>query len=66
MEAITRACVDHWEEVAEYGAESNDVVAALDQAWTEAILSTEWAPKEKTALQQHLTGWQENSAARSR
>jgi len=60
LEAITRACVDHWEEVAEYGAESNDVVAALDQAWTEAILSTEWAPKEKTALQQHLTGWQED------
>ncbi len=59
LEAITGACVDHWEEVAEYGAESNDMVAALDQAWTEAILSTEWAPKEKTALQQHLTGWQE-------
>ena len=59
LEAITRACVDHWDEVAEYGAESNDVVAALDQAWTEAILSTDLAPKEKAALRQHLTSWQE-------
>lgn len=59
LEAITRACVDYWDEVAEYGAESNDVVAALDQAWTEAILSTEWAAKEKTALQQRLTDWQD-------
>lgn len=59
LEAITRACVDHWDEVAEYGAESDDVVAALDQAWTEAILSTDLASKEKTALQQHLTDWQD-------
>jgi uncharacterized Zn finger protein len=59
LEAITHACVDHWEEVAEYGAESNDVVADLNQAWTEAILSTDLAPKEKAAFQQHLTGWQD-------
>lgn len=59
LEAITRACVDHWDEVAEYGAESDDVVAALDQAWTEAILSTDLASKEKTALQKHLTDWQD-------
>jgi uncharacterized Zn finger protein len=59
LEAITRACVDHWEEVAEYGAESDDVVADLNQAWTEAILSTDLAPTEKTALQQHLTDWQD-------
>lgn len=59
LEAITRACVEHWDEVAEYGAESDDVVAALDQAWTEAILSTEWTPTEKTMLQKHLTDWQD-------
>ncbi|MFO7641723.1 MAG: SWIM zinc finger family protein [Candidatus Competibacteraceae bacterium] len=59
LEAITRACVDHWNEVAEYGTESNDVVAALDEAWTEAILSTEWTSTEKTALQKHLTDWQD-------
>lgn len=59
LEAITGACADHWDEVAEYGAESDDVVADLNQAWTEAILSTDLAPKEKAMLQQHLTGWQE-------
>jgi uncharacterized Zn finger protein len=59
LEAITRACADHWEEVAEYGADSDEVVADLDQAWTEAILSTDLAPAEKTALQQHLSDWQE-------
>lgn len=59
LEAITRACIDYWEEVAEYGAASDDVVAALDKAWTEAVLSTDLAPTQKTALQQRLTGWQE-------
>jgi uncharacterized Zn finger protein len=59
LEAITRACADHWEEVAEYGADSDEVIADLDQAWTEAILSADLAPKEKAALQQHLTDWQD-------
>ncbi len=59
LEAITGACADHWDEVAEYGADSDEVVADLNQAWTEAILSTDLAPKEKAALQQHLTDWQD-------
>ncbi|MDS4022681.1 MAG: SWIM zinc finger family protein [Candidatus Competibacter sp.] len=59
LEAITGACADHWDEVAEYGADSDEVVADLNQAWTEAILSTDLAPKEKMALQQHLTDWQD-------
>ncbi|MCB1768694.1 MAG: SWIM zinc finger domain-containing protein [Candidatus Competibacteraceae bacterium] len=59
MEAITQACADHWQEVADYGADSDDVVGLLDQAWTEAILSTELTPVEKKTLQQHLTDWQE-------
>jgi len=59
LEAITRACVDHWDEVAEYGADSDDVVATLDEAWTEAILSAEWTPAEKKALQQNLARWQD-------
>jgi uncharacterized Zn finger protein len=57
--AITNACVDYWDEVADYGTESYDVVASLDKAWTEAILSTELTPLEKTALQEHLEGWQD-------
>ena len=59
LEAITSACVDHWGEVAEYGADSDEVVADLNQAWTEAILSTDLAPKEKAALRQRLTDWQD-------
>jgi len=59
LEAITGACADHWDEVAEYGADSDEVVADLNQAWTEAILSTDLASKEKVALQQHLTDWQD-------
>lgn len=59
MEAITQACADHWQEVADYGADSDDVAGLLDQAWTEAILSTELTPVEKKTLQQHLMDWQE-------
>ena len=59
LEAITGACADHWDEVAEYGADSDEVVADLNQAWTEAILSTDLTPKEKAALEQHLTDWQD-------
>lgn len=59
LEAITSACVDTWEEVADYGAESHDVVEALDKACTEAILSTELTPAETAALQEHLEGWQD-------
>lgn len=59
LEAITGACADHWGEVAEYGADSDEVVADLNQAWTEAILSADLAPKEKGALRQRLTDWQD-------
>ena len=59
LEAITGACADHWDEVEEYGADSDEVVADLNQAWTEAILNTDLTPKEKVVLQQHLTDWQD-------
>lgn len=59
MEAITQACADSWQEVADYGADSDDVVGLLDQAWAEAVLSTELTPVEKKTLQQHLTDWQD-------
>ncbi len=38
LDAITASCVDDWDYVGDYGAESDEVVAALDQAWAEAIL----------------------------
>jgi uncharacterized Zn finger protein len=59
LEAITDACVDYWDEVDEYGADSYEVMEFLDKAWTEAILSTELTLAEKTDLQEKLQGWQE-------
>lgn len=62
LAAITETCADYWDEVAEYGAESHDAVELLDHAWTEAILSTELRPTEKTDLQAKLETWQEHLA----
>ncbi len=59
LAAISEACVDYWDEVAEYGAESYDAVERLDHAWTEAILSVELAPAEKSELQAKLETRQE-------
>lgn len=59
LEAITGACVDYWEEVADYGADSDEVVESLDQAWTEAILSADLVPTETTALRKRLQAWQD-------
>lgn len=59
LEAITAACAESWDDVADYGAESYEVVDSLDKAWTEAILSTDLTSTEKTALQEHLEGWQD-------
>jgi len=58
LEAITGACVEHWEDVADYGADSNEVVAALDEAWTEAILSGDLTPAETIDLQGNLAAWE--------
>jgi uncharacterized Zn finger protein len=59
LAAISEACVDYWDDVAEYGAESYDAVERLDHAWTEAILSVELAPAERGELQAKLETWQE-------
>ena len=59
LEAISKACVDYWDDVDEYGAESYDVVELLDQAWTEAILCAELAVSEKADLQEKLEAWQD-------
>ena len=59
LEAISKACVDYWDDVDAYGAESYDVVELLDQAWTEAILCAELAASEKTDLQGKLEAWQD-------
>ncbi|MFN6483390.1 MULTISPECIES: SWIM zinc finger domain-containing protein [unclassified Nostoc] len=59
LEAITSTCVENWDDVAEYGAENDEVVAELNNAWCEAILSTELTPEEKVDIQINLEAWQD-------
>ncbi len=58
LEAITASCVADWDDVGDYGADSDEVVAALDQAWAEAILSTDLSTAENNQLQAQLSTWQ--------
>ena len=59
LRAITSTCVDNWEDVEQYGADNEEIVEELNDAWCEAILSVELTPKEKTDLQLNLEGWQD-------
>ncbi|MFN6526276.1 SWIM zinc finger domain-containing protein [Nostoc sp. ChiSLP03a] len=59
LEAITSTCAENWDDVAEYGAENDEVVAELNNAWCEAILSTELTPEEKVDIQINLEAWQD-------
>ncbi len=59
LKAITSSCVDNWEDVDQYGAENEEIVEELNDAWCEAILSLELTPEEKTDLQVNLEGWQD-------
>lgn len=59
LEAITDACVQSWDEVADYGQENEDIVPVLNNAWCEAILSVELTPKERTDIQINLETWQD-------
>lgn len=59
LEAITDACVKDWDDVADYGADNEETVRALDEAWTEAILSAELTPGEKVDLRVSLAAWQD-------
>ncbi|MEG4989525.1 SWIM zinc finger domain-containing protein [Microcoleus sp. BR0-C5] len=59
LQAITAACVEDWDDVEEYGAESSDIANALDEAWTEAILTAELTAEEEIDLQVMLEAWQD-------
>jgi uncharacterized Zn finger protein len=59
LEAITSTCVENWDDVAEYGADNDEIVQELNQAWCEAILSTELTPEEKVDIQINLETWQD-------
>jgi uncharacterized Zn finger protein len=59
LEAITSTCVENWDDVAEYGAENDEIVSELNNAWCEAILCTELTPEEKVDIQINLEAWQD-------
>lgn len=59
LEAITTACVEGWDDVADYGADSEEVTQALDAAWTGAILTADLASEEKANLRNNLASWQD-------
>ena len=59
LEAITSTCVENWDDVAEYGAENDELVGELNNAWCEAILSAELTPEEKVDIQINLEAWQD-------
>ncbi|MEH2288911.1 SWIM zinc finger family protein [Nostoc sp.] len=59
LSAITSTCVENWDDVAKYGAENDEIVAELNNAWCEAILITELTPEEKVDIQINLEAWQD-------
>jgi uncharacterized Zn finger protein len=58
LEAITQACAEDWEEIADYGGNGEDLIRLLDPAWTEAILSADFQSGEEMDLQVNLEDWE--------
>jgi uncharacterized Zn finger protein len=59
LAAITEACVEDWDEVADYGAEGDDLVALLDPSWAAAVLTAELSSAEAIDIQVNLEEWQD-------
>ncbi|NER97958.1 MAG: SWIM zinc finger domain-containing protein [Symploca sp. SIO1B1] len=59
LEAITQACAEDWDEIVEYGGDSDYLMSLLDPMWAEAILSAEFQPGEEVDLQVNLENWQD-------
>ncbi len=59
LSAITSTCAENWDDVAEYGAENDEIVGELNNAWCEAILIAELTPEEKVDIQINLEAWQD-------
>jgi uncharacterized Zn finger protein len=54
LAAITSSCASDWHYVANYGMDNDEIVPVLNEAWCEAILSTELTLKERTDIQINL------------
>ncbi len=59
LEAITEACVEDWDEIEDYGAEGDDLVALLDPIWAAAVLTAEVSSAEAIDIQVKLEQWQD-------
>jgi uncharacterized Zn finger protein len=59
LAAITEACIEDWDEVADYGAEGEDLVALLDPIWAAAVLTAELSSDDAIDLQVNLEAWQD-------
>ncbi|CBN58630.1 MULTISPECIES: SWIM zinc finger family protein [Kamptonema] len=59
LQSITETCIEHWDDVADYGAYNEGIVEALNEAWTEAILCAELTKEQQIELQENLTNWQD-------
>jgi uncharacterized Zn finger protein len=59
LEVITATCAEEWDDLSDYGADSEAVCESLNEAWTEAILSAELPDEQKEELQMRLEEWQD-------
>jgi uncharacterized Zn finger protein len=58
LEGIMQGCIDGWDEVDNYGSDSDEIIERLDYAWTQAILITELTDERQTQLRSQLQEWQ--------
>jgi len=59
LSAITETYVGEWDELCDYGGDSFPIAESLDEAWTEAILSTDLSEPEAVDLGVMLQEWQD-------
>lgn len=60
LAAITQACAEDWDEIADYGGDGDRLIALLDPVWAEAILCAEFQTGEEVDLQINLEAWQDS------
>ncbi|NDJ17305.1 SWIM zinc finger family protein [Myxacorys almedinensis] len=63
LEAITQGYAEEWDELNEYGGEIYGINQELNEAWSEAILSTDIDEAQAVDLQAMLEAWQDELQA---
>jgi uncharacterized Zn finger protein len=59
LEVITATCAEEWDDLSDYGVDSDSICESLNEAWTEAILSAELPDEQKAELRMRLEEWQD-------